>query len=228
MSSARSGKPTVAVPAWRRVTHGESRWPVVVAALVAVVLQVALPTRFTPGHRLVPTLELGLVIALWVIHPHRTMRPAEWVRPVSIGLVGLITASNAWAAVRLIQQIVGGRQDDAVALLSSGAAIWSTNVIIFGLWFWEFDGGGPAKRAYAPLPHPDFSFPQMQNPELSHPDWEPRFPDYLYLSFTNASAFSPTDVLPLSRWAKMAMLGQSAVSLATIALVISRAVGLFK
>ena len=113
-------------------------------------------------------------------------------------------------------------------LLSSGAAIWTTNIILFALWYWEFDRGGPLSRALGRVEHPDFSFPQMQNPELSPAHWEPHFPDYLYVSFTNACSFSPTDTMPMARWAKMAMLTQSAISLVVIALVISRAVGLFK
>jgi uncharacterized membrane protein len=110
----------------------------------------------------------------------------------------------------------------------TGAAIWLTNVIVFALWYWEFDRGGPVARALARKPLPDFQFVQMQSPELAHPDWEPAFMDYLYLSFTNATAFSPTDVLPLSRWAKATMLLQSAISLVTVALVIARAVNVLK
>ncbi|HEY6424285.1 MAG TPA: hypothetical protein VIY28_13750 [Pseudonocardiaceae bacterium] len=216
------------VPAWRRPTDGESRWPVVAAVLVAVALQVVLPDRFAPGHRLVPGLELALMIGLIMTNPHRTGHSSRWVRPASILLVGMITVTNAWSAVRLVQQIVQGRQEDGLLLLSSGAAIWATNVILFALWYWEFDSGGPRIRASGGTVYPDFSFPQMQNPELSPPDWEPRFLDYLYLSFTNATAFSPTDVMPFARWAKMTMLAQAVVSLITIALVIARAIGLFK
>jgi uncharacterized membrane protein len=216
------------LPAWRRATPGETRWAVVAAVAVAVALQVALPQRFTPGHRAVPLLELLLIIGLVAAHPHRTGRSQTWVRPVSLTLVGLITATNGWSAVRLLQQIIQSKQEDPVVLLSSGGAIWATNVIIFALWYWEFDRGGPMARAAGHAEHPDFSFPQMQNPELGHPEWEPKFLDYLYMAFTNACAFSPTDVMPQARWAKMTMLAQSCVSLVVIALVISRAVGLFK
>jgi hypothetical protein len=216
------------VPAWRRHTEGETRWAVIAAVVVAVGLQVALPDRFAPGHRLVPVLELLLAIGLIATHPHRTGRAQGWLRPASLVLVGMISVTNGWSAVRLVQGIVDGKQDDALVLLSSGAAIWATNVIIFALWFWEFDRGGPLKRAHGVHAAPDFVFPQMQNPELSHADWEPHFSDYLYVSFTNSCAFSPTDTMPMARWAKMAMLAQSGISLVTVALVISRAVGLFK
>jgi hypothetical protein len=173
---------------------------VVAAVAVAVALQIALPNRFSAGHRAVPLLELILVVGLWLAHPHKTGSAPRWMRPASIALIAMITATNAWSAIRLIAQIIAGQQDDPVALLSSGAAIWATNIILFGLWYWEFDRGGPLARALGTAPHPDFSFPQMQNPELSPPHWEPHFPDYLYVSFTNACSFSPTDTMPLSRF----------------------------
>ena len=112
------------------------------------------------------------------------------------------------------------------ALLASGAAIWGTNIIAFALWYWELDRGGPAARALGHRPHPDFLFPQMTTPDVSDPDWEPRFADYLYVSFTNATAFSPTDTMPLSRWAKLAMMIQSVIALATVAMVLARAINI--
>jgi uncharacterized membrane protein len=215
-------------PAWRRATVGETRWPVVAAVAVAIALQVALPGRFAPGHRLVPGLELALLIGLVVADPGRITRSSRMLRLASILLVAMISGTNAWSAVRLIQQIVQGEAQDPYALLSSGAAIWATNVIVFALWYWEFDRGGPFARSEGRARFPDFSFPQMQNPELAPPHWEPRFADYLYMSFTNATALSPTDVMPLARWAKMTMLVQAALSLITVLLVISRAIGLLK
>ena len=112
-------------------------------------------------------------------------------------------------------------------LLITGALIWLTNVIVFGLWYWEFDRGGPVARALNTKQYPDFQFVQMVSPPVMvPPDWEPNFVDYLYLAFTNAAAFSPTDVMPLSRWAKIAMTVQSAISIVTVALVVSRAVNI--
>ncbi|MGH3411441.1 MAG: hypothetical protein ACRDRJ_54415, partial [Streptosporangiaceae bacterium] len=122
-----------------------------------------------------------------------------------------------------------GKSDtSALPLLASGASIWITNVIAFSLWYWEFDRDGPVPRAEGTRRHPDLMFPQMASPELAPPDWEPRFVDYLYLSFTNATAFSPTDVMPLARWAKLTMAVQSAISLAIGALVIARAINILK
>jgi uncharacterized membrane protein len=148
----------------------------------------------------------------------------------TIGLIGVSSLANAWSAGRLVLHLVQGTLliHSPARLLTTGAAIWITNVIVFALWYWECDRGGPARRTNADRPYPDFLFAQMQAPELARPEWEPGFADYLYLSFTNAAAFSPTDVLPLSRWAKMTMMLQSAVSLSTVALVVARAVNILK
>jgi len=138
-----------------------------------------------------------------------------------------LSLGNAVSAVRLVLGLLHGTLDvDAPSLLLSGGAIWLTNVLVFAFWYWELDRGGPADRAYAIAHHPDLLFPQMSAPELAPASWEPLFVDYLYVSFTNATAFSPTDVLPLARWAKLTMLLQSLVSLSTLALVIARAVNI--
>jgi uncharacterized membrane protein len=204
-----------------------SRWPVVVAVAVGIGLQLVLPDRFAAGHRAVPLLELVLLIVLVATNPLGRGRQARWLRRGITVFTVVITATNGWSAVRLVQQIIQGVQEDALILLTSGAAIWVTNVIVFGLWYWQFDRGGPIARLNREHPYPDFSFPQRGNAEAP-PDWEPAFIDYLYLSYTNATSFSPTDVLPFSARAKLVMMIQSAVSLVTVALVISRAIGLFK
>jgi uncharacterized membrane protein len=149
-------------------------------------------------------------------------------RMLSMALVVTISVANAISAGRLIARLLNAGEQNAGPLLLIGGAIWLTNVIAFSLWYWELDRGGPVARAEATRPFPDFLFPQMQAPELAPPHWEPRYVDYVYVSFTNATAFSPTDVMPLSRWAKLLMLAQSAVSLATVALVIARAVNILQ
>lgn len=217
------------VPAWLRVTRGERRWAVTSAIAAAVVLQLVLPDRlaFRP-HWLLPALELGLVALLVAMNPVRISRAHPWLRPVSVALIAVISLANGWSAVLLVLDLLQARAgEEPGPLLGSGGAIWLTNVIAFSLWYWECDRGGPVARAEAQRTTPDFRFPQMEDQD-AHPDWEPHFVDYFYLSFTNATAFSPTDVMPMARWAKMAMLGQSAVSLVTLAVVISRAVSLFK
>src|SRR5579859_113430 len=219
----------VPIPAWLRKTPGERRWPVTLTVIVAIALQVLLPPHLTrPLPRLVlPALEGALLIGLGIANPVRIERRGKAVRMASIVLILLMTIANAASGVLLIHTILHGRPlTPAASLLASGASIWATNVIAFALWYWEFDRGGPVSRALATSRHPDLLFPQMASPELAPPDWEPRFVDYLYLSFTNATAFSPTDVMPLARWAKLTMLVQSAVSLGIGALVIARAVNI--
>ena len=219
----------VPIPAWLSRTPGERRWPVTLTVIAAITLQLLLPPHLTkPLPRAVlPALEGALLIGLSIANPVRIERRGRAVRIASIVLILLMTIANAASAVLLIYAIVRGRPVTAATpLLASGASIWATNVIAFALWYWEFDRGGPVNRALGTMQHPDLMFPQMAAPELAPPDWEPFFVDYLYLSFTNATAFSPTDVMPLARWAKLTMLVQSAVSLAVGALVIARAVNI--
>jgi hypothetical protein len=220
-----------AKPAWSRVTQGETRWQVSLAVIAAIALQLPVPDRLAlvrPGW-LLPALEALLMLGLVIANPHRIDRESVILRYTSLTLIALISLANVWSAGRLIVDIVTGVDSSrALALLLNGGAIWLTNIIVFALWYWELDRGGPVARALAPKPYPDFLFAQMTSPDLAPPGWEPMFGDYFYLSFTNASAFSPTDVLPLSRWAKMLMLVQSAASLVTVALVIARAVNVFR
>ena len=221
-----------AVPAWRRVTEGEARWQVSLAVAAAILLQLPVSGRLALVRPtwLLPVLEALVAIGLIIANPRRIDRQSVMLRYASLTLIALISLANAWSAGRLIWEIVNrtGSTSDATTLLVTGGAIWVTNVIAFALWYWEFDRGGPVARALAIKPYPDFEFPQMTSPELAPPSWEPMFADYFYLSFTNATAFSPTDVMPLSRWAKMLMLVQSAVSLLLAALVIARAVNILR
>jgi hypothetical protein len=218
-------------PSWLKPTQGEHRIPVVAAVAVAIVLQLALPSRLSIHPTwLLPTLEGALGLGLTIANPRRINRTSTALRTASVSLIVAVSASNAWSSVELVKGIIDGVKADANAgsLLGSGASIYLTNVIVFALWYWEWDRGGPYARSQALRPHPDFLFANMTAPELSRPDWAPTFVDYLYLSFTNATAFSPTDTLPLSRWAKLLMLLQSGVALITVALVVSRAVNIFQ
>jgi uncharacterized membrane protein len=228
---AEHGTSAAGVPAWMRSTQGERRWPVTLSVIAAIVLQILLPphlTRPLPTF-LMPALEGALGIGLHIANPVRIERGGKAVRTASIALIVLITLANAISAVLLIRAIlIGAAGNSATPLLATGASIWATNVIAFALWYWEFDRGGPVRRAHGEMHFPDLMFPQMASPELAAPDWEPRFVDYLYMSFTNATAFSPTDVMPLARWAKLTMLAQSAVALAVGALVIARAVNILR
>jgi hypothetical protein len=216
------------VPAWQRRTNGETRLAVGLAIVAAILLQAFLPDRLTlrPSW-LLPGLEGVLLIAVTFFYPLRMDRPHLIGRLASIGLTAVITAGNATSAALLIVAILdGGGTNDPSVLLGSGASIYVTNIVAFALWYWELDSGGPVLRAEAVKPHPDFLFPQMTAPGLADPNWEPQFVDYLYVSFTNATAFSPTDTMPLARWAKMMMAVQSAIALAAVALVVARAVNI--
>jgi len=218
------------VPAWLRPTRGENRIPAALAILAAVALQLSIPNRYGLHPRwLLPTLETVLLFVLTVLNPVRLTRRSTVGKYTSLLVVAAITLDNGFSAGFLDYDIVTGTaSQDATGLLTSGAAIYLTNIIAFGLWFWEIDRGGPFARAAGSRPHPDFLFPQMASPQLTHPEWEPRFPDYLYVSFTNAVAFSPTDTMPLTVGVKALMALQSLVALSTVGLVIARAVNVLK
>ena len=220
----------LARPAWQEVTRIESRLPVTVTMALAIALMVVLPSRIANHPRwLVPGLASVLLIVVLVVNPMRVDANSRRLRPIAFALLAVISIGNAVSAGRLIVDLVNASGNyKPETLLLAGAAIWTTNMIVFAVWYWEFDRGGPAQRALGTDPYPDFMFPQMSDPQFAPPGWEPHFVDYLYLSFTNATAFSPTDVMPLAHWAKLTMLGQSAVSLLTLALVIARAVNILK
>ena len=217
------------LPAWLRPGRGEHRWQMGLAVLTAIGLQLSLPANLVIRPRLVlPILEGALLIALLVASPGRITRRSAAIHTTALALLGLVSLDNTVSAGLLVHLIIAGQAGDAAGLLGHGAEIWATNVIVFALWYWQFDRGGPVSRAYADRRYPDLLFPQMAQADLASPNWAPNFFDYLYTSFTNATAFSPTDTLPLSRWCKALFLAQSAVSLTTVALVISRAVNIFK
>jgi uncharacterized membrane protein len=218
------------LPAWRRVTTREPRVPVTIAIAVAIGLMAVLPARVANRPRwLVPALAGLLLIGILVANNRIVDWRSRALRVASLVLIALLSIGTAASAVRLVLDLVQARGiRDPAELLLTGAAIWLTNMIVFGLWYWEFDRGGPAARALAIKQYPDFLFPQMTSPELAPPDWEPQFVDYLYLSFTNATAFSPTDVMPMSQWTKLTMLAQSIVSLVIVVLVVARAVNILQ
>ncbi len=219
-------------PAWQRQTAGERRAAVTIATLVAIALIVALPPRVeNRPWFLAPGLALLMLIALVIANPLRLERHSPALRRASLILIAVLSIANAVSGVRLVVDLIRGRGiHDPAKLLATGAAIWLTNVIVFSLWYWDSDRGGPVQRAMGVKDRPDFLFPQMQLDDRvpGFADWEPMYVDYLYLSFTNATAFSPTDVVPLSRWAKLVMMVQATISVVTVALVIARAVNVLK
>ena len=209
-------------------TRAERRWPMAAAVLAAAILQVGTPHRGrVPGWWVFPILELVLLVFLVVVDPGRIDSRARFTRRLTIGLIAVMSAATLGAIVVLIYDILEGLPGiNATDLLGRGAAVWFNNVIVFSLWFWELDRGGPAERAVGAEVPPSFAFPENATPELVPEGWMPTYPDYLYLAFTNATAFSPTDTLPVRLWAKMTMMLQSAASLVVAILVIARAINI--
>jgi hypothetical protein len=208
---------------------GERRWPMAVAVLAATLLIV-----ITPRHEAVslwwvfPIIQLVLLGALIVADPGRIDRRSTILRRATIVLIAVMTVANTVSGIRLIDDIVGGIAGiTPTILLGGGAAIWVTNVIIFSLWFWEMDRGGPTERMLKSAIPPSFVFPEEVNTDRATTEgWEPTYPDYLYLAFTNATSFSPTDTMPVRMWAKMTMMTESAISLLVAILVVARAVNI--
>ena len=214
-------------PFWHHTHHGEPRWPVTLVVAVVIGLQVALPDNLNFRYALVWCgIEAALLAAVTVLNPRRISSHDLITRRASLALAVVMSVANLTNVVLLVRMLLTGGVSDAGSLLRSGGSIWMTNVVVFALWYWEFDRGGPGARAEARKHIPDFMFPQMSDPDLAAPHWATSFFDYLYMSFTNSSAFSPTDVLPLTRWAKALMMAQSAMSLVVVALVIARAVNI--
>jgi uncharacterized membrane protein len=197
--------------------------------LAAIALQLILPDRLIEGlgnRALIPALEGALIVVLLVANPTgHISKEQSRLRVFSVALIALITVANVVSLIELIHALLYGSRAGGRPLVYASVPIWLTNVIAFGLWYWELDRGGPAARQLPKHRRPDFLFPQMSTPG-SDPGWTPNFLDYLYTSFTNATAFSPTDTMPLTTWAKLLMMLQSLASLVTVAVVISRAVNI--
>lgn len=197
------------------------------AVVAAMVLTLLLPDdlRVAPIWVL-PSIEGLLLLTLIAGDPGRIDRRSSALRAVSIALVSVLALGAVWSTVQLIDDIVhNGRETaSATSLLQTGGTVWAGTVLAFALLYFELDGGGAAARAHGMPPTPALAFPQQLTPGLAAPDWRPRFVDYLYLGLTNATAFSPTDVMPLAPWAKIVMAVQSLVSLVILGLVVARAV----
>jgi uncharacterized membrane protein len=212
---------------------GESRWPPALALVTFIALNIAL--RVWLPHEgairlpwLVPAVEAVLLVTLILVNPANISKRAKWPRRVVVGLVVVLVAAALWATILLIYDLVNGRgvTKSATELLASGAVVWLGNNLSFALLYWLIDSGGPIARLRQTVPV-DFAFTQQMSPELAPPGWRPVFLDYLHLGFTNATAFSPTDVMPLTHLAKYTMLVQSTVALALFGLIVARAVNAF-
>lgn len=212
---------TVTTPA------GEPRWPASIVVLAALALQFTLPQRLTLGPTWVlPTIELALVVPLTIANPYRDTSETRALRWLSVGLIALANAANLYSLVLIVHYLLQGGHASGRLLIGSAIVTWLTLVLVFGLWFWEFDQGGPAGRASGRRRPPDLLFPQQASPEIAAPNWSPGVIDYLYVALTNATAFSPTDTMPLAQWAKVLFGVQALASLLTVALVAARAVNI--
>jgi uncharacterized membrane protein len=209
--------------------RGEARWPSVAAVIFALGLTLVRPesVRVAPAW-LLPAVEAVLLVVLVVRDPGRIDRRSSALRAVSICVVALLVADATAATIHLVYVLIqgGAITSSAGDLLEAGVVVWSGNVIAFALLYWELDSGGAAARTHETPRAPDLAFPQQMSPELAADGWRPQFVDYLYLGVTTSTAFSPTDVMPLTHWTKLTMLAQSGISLVTVALVIARAVNI--
>jgi hypothetical protein len=207
----------------------EKRWPLLSALGLAIFVPLLLPARFSVGPNwIVPAVVALLLMAIAVADRARDDRRSAMVRGLSLALVVVLAAEAAGVTARLVVDLVEGgpETNDAKDLLSVGFGVWLYTILAFTFLYWVLDGGGPDARLWVPPEYPNLAFPEQLNPVVAPPGWRPQFFDYLYLGFTNATAFSPTDVMPLARWAKATMTVQATGSLAILGLVIARAVNI--
>jgi hypothetical protein len=230
---------------WSKTLGENPFWPTA-AIVTSAALYADLPSRFIAGPSagafgvvrwVVPVLTALLLAALIVSLPGGPlMSSLGWAgrrlhvtrRWLSLATIAIVSAANAASIILLVHLLVNGAHANAPTLLRAAVHMWVVNVLLFGLWYWQLDGGGPLARPRSNPASMDFLFPQHTETVLRESGWRPLFLDYLYVSFTNAAAFSPTDTMPLSRWAKMLMLAQSAMSLALAVMVVARAVNILQ
>ncbi len=209
--------------------RAEPFWPAQVTVLAAIALQLLLPKRVTAGPTwLLPALEGALLLGLAVSTPRQLEHEHRTRRRVALSLTAFVSAANITSLALLTHELLHHGSPNGRQLITAGVLIWLTNVLIFSLWYWETDRGGPGRRAAGHDGPPDLLFVQMNDDNILPANWRPQFVDYLYVSLTNATAFSPTDTMPLSPAAKSMMGVQSLVSIVTIGLIVSRAVNILQ
>lgn len=221
----------------RRTHGGERRLPPAVAVVVAGVVYALLPSSLTLGPRyVVPTVEGALLVALVVTNPVRLVRQTRWSRWVSVALAAVMVLTNLVSLAMLVGTVADPKAP-AGSLLLAAMQVWVTDVIGFALLYWELDRGGPVARrelARSQMPPADFRFSHDEDDDTVDEvrrgssqvaGWVPVFVDYLYVSLTNSSAFSPTDTMPLTSRAKVLMGLEATAALLTSLIVVARAVG---
>ncbi len=205
----------------------EPFWPAQLTVLAAIALQLLLPARLTVGPRwLVPGFEAALLLGLFVVTPNQLEDEHPRRRRIALAMTAFVSAANIYSLAALTHYLLHHVVSEGRALIGAGVLIWLTNFLIFALWYWEIDRGGPGRRSAGRDGTPDFLFPQMADDRIEPLAWRPKFVDYLYVSLTNALALSPTDTMPLTSMAKSFMGIQSLVSLVTIGLIVSRAINI--
>ncbi|PZS20225.1 MAG: hypothetical protein DLM54_05865 [Acidimicrobiales bacterium] len=214
--------------AWGVPAAREPRWPASLAVGAAVALTVTLPNPLVFGRWVLLVVEAVLVVPITIAFPFRHQDEPTAVRWLALVCVAVAEVANLISLGLLVQHILNGGSATGRQLVVAAIQIYVTNVLRFGLWFWELDRGGPGQRMQANHRHPDFLFPQMVTPEAAPDNWTPSFVDYLYVSSTNASAFSPTDTMPLSVAAKLLMLVEATAAVLTVAIVAARAINILK
>jgi hypothetical protein len=210
-----------------RVERGDPYWPAQLAVAAAIALNLGLSEQVTVGPTwLLPSVEGLLLVALVVVAPVRATTHSRGRRWFALAVIGVVTLGNGVSLGLLVHFLINGGHAGGRDLIESGAVLWATNVLLFAVWYWEMDRGGPVARFVDPDALPDLQFPQMENKQFAIAGWRPGFGDYLYTSLTNATAFSPTDTMPLTQTAKLVMSVQSITALLTLGLVVARAVNI--
>jgi uncharacterized membrane protein len=210
-----------------RIERGDPYWPSQLSVAVAIALNLVLTEKVTIGPTwLLPSVEAALLAALVVVVPRRATEHSRIRRRLALAFIGFVSLMNIASVALLVHYLVVGGTANGRELIMSGAVLWATNVLLFAVWYWELDRGGPVARFLDLDALPDLQYPQMENPQFAPEGWRPGFGDYLYTSLTNAMAFSPTDTMPLTHTAKLMMSIQSIAALLTVGLVVARAVNI--
>jgi uncharacterized membrane protein len=211
-----------------RLERGDPLWPAQLAVAGAIALHLTLSQKVVIGPTwLVPGVEGVLLLVLVVVAPARAAKRNTRERRFALVVIGLVSLTNIVSLVLLVHYLINGGKAGGHSLILSGIVLWVTNVLLFAVWYWELDRGGPVARFENPDALADFEFPQMEDSKSYVPEhWQPGFLDYLYTSLTNATAFSPTDTMPLTQTAKIVMGVQAVSALVTVGLVVARAVNI--
>jgi hypothetical protein len=206
-------------------------WGAQLVVAAALLLDLSLPEELTLGPSwLLPGVEALLLAGLVIASPRPNVRRSPFTRHAAIAMIALVSAVNVFSLYLLCHELLnqGIKPSLGHALIRAGSALWITNVLLFSLWYWQIDRGGPVEHMMNPDAPPDFLFPQMSDPRAAPEGWMPSLIDYMYVSFTNATAFSPTDAMPLTPIVKVLMSAQALTALVTVGLVVARAVNILK